>query len=332
MRFVQESVRRSIPLHQMIQIYEELGDASRRSILHELLTGPKHVSEIVQVTSLKQPNVSNHLARMRSRGVVKAEKVGRQVFYSFASSEIAEIAHSAFAKSAELDGDIPFEAHVKAFAKAAIAGDELACAEIIEQLLRHKASIIDIYERVLHPAMTKVGNWYLSDAIDESQEHAASEITLRSMARVVQAFGPIRRIQKTAILGCPQNSWHVIGLRMIADYLRVHGWKTIFLGANVPHEAYLASVKQHRAQLVLVSIITEDHLDTDLPLVKDLAKARTRENSYVIGVGGAGAVSSRSRFIEAGADFLATSLSEFADRYLPEIEKTGRIKDPSSSN
>ena len=38
------------------------------------------VGDIVVATGLRQPNVSNHLSRMRASGVVKSSKVGREVF------------------------------------------------------------------------------------------------------------------------------------------------------------------------------------------------------------------------------------------------------------
>jgi MerR family transcriptional regulator, light-induced transcriptional regulator len=59
-----------------------LAEPSRRALLENLRFGPKTVSELVQATQLKQPNVSNHLAKMRLQGIVRAERMGRQVYYS----------------------------------------------------------------------------------------------------------------------------------------------------------------------------------------------------------------------------------------------------------
>ncbi len=59
-----------------------LAEPSRRALLENLRFGQKTVTELVQATQLKQPNVSNHLAKMRQQGIVRAERIGRQVYYS----------------------------------------------------------------------------------------------------------------------------------------------------------------------------------------------------------------------------------------------------------
>jgi MerR family transcriptional regulator, light-induced transcriptional regulator len=309
----------------LIYVYEELGESSRRDILNELRTGPKSVSDLVRATGLKQPNVSNHLSRMKTRGVVRAEKTGRQVFYSFATLEVADIVRAAFAEDPDSFQPIDYDEQSKLFAKAAMSGEEFQCGEIVEAALRRNVSLVEIYEQLLGRAMHHIGAWYSLGAIDEAQEHIASEITLRSMYRVVHSHGLVKRIERTVVLGCAPNTFHMIGLNMIADLLRINGWKTIFLGANVPPTAFLATVKQHRPDLVLVSCVSEDAMEATLDLTSQLAELRDKRNQFLIGVGGPVVQDNWERFSAAGASFSAPTLSDFAQRCLPQIEKTGRI-------
>lgn len=311
----------------MIHIYEELGEPSRRSILRQLLSGPKNVTELVQLTDLKQPNVSNHLAKLRERGVLQAQKSGREVYYSFASEEVESIAEAAFDDRPEVEGNYDLHAESLAFAKAGVAGDESACLEIIEIAIRHRSSLIDIYELLIAPAMALVGSWYVSGNIDEAQEHLASEIALRSMSRVVQAVGVVKKSHRVAVLGCAENGWHTIGLRMLGDLLKVNGWRTIFLGANVPHRAFVSMVVNHQPDLVLVSCISPDASESTANLIRELSDLRKNGRKWLIGIGGPAIWENLDRYLGAGADFSGQSLSEFATLYLPEIEKTGRISD-----
>jgi methanogenic corrinoid protein MtbC1/DNA-binding transcriptional ArsR family regulator len=62
-----------------------LAEPSRRALLENLRFGQKSVTELVNATQLKQPNVSNHLAKMRQQGIVRAERIGRQVYYSLST-------------------------------------------------------------------------------------------------------------------------------------------------------------------------------------------------------------------------------------------------------
>ena len=64
---------------------QALAEPTRRAILEQLRLGQKAVGELVDATARKQPNISNHLAKMRRQGLVRAERIGRQVYYSIAT-------------------------------------------------------------------------------------------------------------------------------------------------------------------------------------------------------------------------------------------------------
>src|SRR3954453_21854840 len=60
------------------------------AILRAVGRGRRTVSEIVELTGLSQPNVSNHLARFRERKWVQAERSGRKIEYSISDSALAD--------------------------------------------------------------------------------------------------------------------------------------------------------------------------------------------------------------------------------------------------
>lgn len=73
----------------------------RLIILCLLIEGEKTVTEIEQILSLRQPAVSQQLARLRADGLVKTRRNGKQVYYSFARTEVREIIsalHRAFCR------------------------------------------------------------------------------------------------------------------------------------------------------------------------------------------------------------------------------------------
>jgi len=309
----------------MLNVYEELGDTSRRLILGELRTGSKSVTEICEATNLKQPNVSNHLARMRVKGIVRASKVGRQVFYSLATTDIEAIVNGIFTEVGETPTHLDFGEMAKEYARAATQGDEAACLEIVEAAFRAHTPLVDIYQELLTPAMALVGTWWKVHAIDEAQEHMATAITERMMARVSSITGPMRRLGKVALLGCAPNAWHVLGLRMISDLLKLHGWKTLYLGPNVPERSFLATVTTHEPDLVLLSCGSAEGIDSTVSLVRRLSENRTRRLDYRIGVGGGAVYEHGEAFLTAGADFVARDIRSFATDQLPSLERTGSI-------
>jgi DNA-binding transcriptional ArsR family regulator len=69
---------------------------SRLAILFHLYNGSKSVSELEQLLDMRQPAVSQQLARLRSDQMVATERRGKQVYYSIISKDafvIVELLH-----------------------------------------------------------------------------------------------------------------------------------------------------------------------------------------------------------------------------------------------
>lgn len=60
---------------------------NRLAILFHLYGGPKSVSELEVLLHMRQPAVSQQLARLRSDDMVTTERRGKQVYYSIASED-----------------------------------------------------------------------------------------------------------------------------------------------------------------------------------------------------------------------------------------------------
>jgi ArsR family transcriptional regulator, virulence genes transcriptional regulator len=70
------------------EISKTLAHPLRLAILHCLKDGEKTVNELTEAVGASQSNVSQHLALMRQRGIVKTRKAGAAVYYRLASPKI----------------------------------------------------------------------------------------------------------------------------------------------------------------------------------------------------------------------------------------------------
>jgi DNA-binding transcriptional ArsR family regulator len=70
------------------EIMRMLAHPRRLRIIHRLASGPVEVGRIAADLGISQPNVSQHLAVMRSTGMVEAERNGREVLYRLSDPEI----------------------------------------------------------------------------------------------------------------------------------------------------------------------------------------------------------------------------------------------------
>ena len=65
-----------------------LAHPRRLEMLHLLADGPMEVGRIAQTLGISQPNASQHLALLRSSGLVEIERNGREVRYQLADPEV----------------------------------------------------------------------------------------------------------------------------------------------------------------------------------------------------------------------------------------------------
>lgn len=69
---------------------QTLADPTRLEILDLLSEGPRPVKAIVEATGQRQTKISQHLAVLRQRGLVRAERVGVEMHYALADRRILD--------------------------------------------------------------------------------------------------------------------------------------------------------------------------------------------------------------------------------------------------
>lgn len=293
----------------MVSVLEDLAIPARRAILASLLDGPKNVTELVRATGLKQPNVSNHLAKMRGSRTVKASRIGREIFYTFGSPDTEASVRSAVWTPPPLEGSLDLPSLASRYAEQGITGDEGACTHIVDAVLKAGVPPLQIYEDLLAVAMALIGSWYQKGQIDEGQEHAASAITERLLARIAATQVPRQPNGLTVVIGCAANNWHTIGVRMLADYLKSEGFRVIYLGPNVPEAAFVNAVNVHDPDVVLVSTSAESVAEA-----RSLVLAlRASKPDVPLAVGGSGITSHRRRFEDLPIETPGPGLKHVAD-------------------
>lgn len=68
-----------------------LAEAARLSVLNELRSGPRSVSELIADTGLSQANLSKHLQVLHTHGFVSRRRQGLFVIYQLADRSVFEL-------------------------------------------------------------------------------------------------------------------------------------------------------------------------------------------------------------------------------------------------
>ena len=182
-----------------------------------------------------------------------------------------------------------------------------AVAEVINAV-RDGLDVQSAYIDVLLAAQREIGRlWHVCE-VSVAEEHLVTFTTQRTMGILVHGAPPAPANGKTAIIAAVATNTHDIGLRAVADFFQMAGWRSIYLGADVPMEDLPVMINYFQADVLLLGAT----LSTQLPRVRQ-AIAATRsgsERSVKIIVGGTAFDEGSALWKKVGADGYAGRVDE----------------------
>ena len=139
-----------------------------------------------------------------------------------------------------------------------------AIDELVE-FAREEGSPLDVYVDVLLPAQREVGRlWHLGQT-NIAEEHLVTSTTQRAMAALVHAAPPVQSNGKTVVAAAVAGDDHDIGLRAVSDAYELSGWRTLFLGRNMPARDLVLALDFFEADLLLLTATLSTHLSSVRP-------------------------------------------------------------------
>ena len=194
------------------------------------------------------------------------------------------------------------------YLQCAIEGNVLPAMEVVLDALEDNLTVQDAILRVLLPAQAEIGRLWHLDQVSIAEEHLVTTTTQRLMA-VLASRAPRRRDNgRTAVAAAVAGNVHDVGIRAISYLFEMDGWRTIFLGSDVPRADLPASVQFFEADLILLSCALSVQLKT---VRKTIEAIRERaEQDVKIMVGGLAFYEAPDLWQEIGADGFAPNALE----------------------
>jgi MerR family transcriptional regulator, light-induced transcriptional regulator len=138
------------------------------------------------------------------------------------------------------------------------AGWVKACTEFsestAEQTLNQAFSIFPVEAvciEILQKGLSEIGELWYANRASVQQEHFASGLAMRRLDALLNA-SPAPTRNQTVIVGCPPDEWHAFTPLLLSLLLRRRGLNVIYLGANVPVSQFSETVKNSKADLVIL--------------------------------------------------------------------------------
>jgi len=209
--------------------------------------------------------------------------------------------------------------------------DHQAAANIAVDALHGGLPLLDVYERIMAPALCEIGRmWHMQEA-SIADEHFCSA-AMRSIITQLRGSVPAPPADGRRVLCCTVGgNFHDAGIRMVADVLEMDGWTVEFLGSDVPaHEVVMsiidsASDERRAFHLVAASASTLLSVRAAMDLA-DAMNAYPEAQNVPLLVGG-GVFNADDGLAEAiGATAAAGSLSEAVAAAARLVPAPGALK------
>lgn len=163
--------------------------------------------------------------------------------------------------------------------------DRAATVAVAQRLLGDgRLDVGGLYD-LLTEILVGVGASWQAGQTEVWQEHLSTGIVrsvVEACTPAVEAAAPPHRTS-TVLLAAPEDEYHELGLRMLADRFTLAGWRAHFLGANVPADELVAAVGELGAEAVAVSASTHLHRLGLRHYVSRVTAARPRVRVWVGG-------------------------------------------------
>jgi MerR family transcriptional regulator, light-induced transcriptional regulator len=123
-----------------------------------------------------------------------------------------------------------------------------------EQILNQAFSMFPVEAvciEILQKGLSEIGTLWYENRASVHQEHFASSLAVRRLDALLSA-APAPTRKQAVIVGCPPEEWHALIPLLLALLLRRRGLNVIYLGANVPAEQFSNTIKNVKADLVVL--------------------------------------------------------------------------------
>jgi methanogenic corrinoid protein MtbC1 len=128
--------------------------------------------------------------------------------------------------------------------------DEIESEQVLNQAFS-LFTVESVCTQVIQRGLSEIGELWYENKLSVQQEHFASSLAMRRLDALLSA-APTPTKKEKILVGCPEDEWHTFTPLLVSLLLRRRGYRVIYLGANVPADRFIETVKDINADLVLL--------------------------------------------------------------------------------
>jgi len=165
---------------------------------------------------------------------------------------------------------------------------EEAVLYIMNKLRTKEIDVLDLYTNILTPLLTDMTCKLEDKRICIWKEHVRTGIA-RTIVESCYPFILEKRdslklpYRGVAAVLCPSDEYHDMGARMVADFLTVVGYHTIFAGCNTPYRDFHNAIHIIKPDLVAISVSDYYNLVAAKKMIDEIKKTVSKSIKIVVG-------------------------------------------------
>lgn len=206
--------------------------------------------------------------------------------------------------------DPPLAPSARAYLDHVLRGERDAAVDVVLDEVARGTDAQDVLLEILQPVQIEIGKLWEQGRASVAHEHLCTAVTQLCMSmlwpRINEgATDGDRSVVATSVGG----EAHEIGIRIVADLLKRDGWRTFYLGADVPPRDVVAMLVEQGADVLAVSATMAGHVPAVRRLV-DAVRDEPRCAQVKVVVGGRPFLVAPRVAKAVGADGLAPDAAE----------------------
>ena len=234
--------------------------------------------DLATVLGLAQTTIANYEQKLRFPDEPMLVRIAD--FFSVSLDHL--LGRDAAGSEKALPGGIPGAAEAAEFSGLALEYFELLQKEGIGAARARLREALDggmdrkeIYLRVFAPALREVGRRWAAGLLSVGDEHAFSEATQRLMAHFAPGPGSLAPGRGRCLVLAANGELHVIGARMVADFLSLAGFDVRFAGGNLSIGHALEMLRASPPALLALSVTLPECVNAAQDLIRAIRADRT---------------------------------------------------------
>lgn len=245
-------------------------------------------------------------------GRLPAKKVGSTWRVNVADLERLAAGEDPGTQHLQQSGGGTRSAHRARLESRLVAGDEGGAWGVLDSAMAAGADPDEVLLELLSPSMASIGARWADGEISIAEEHRASAVAQRLIARLGPRFSRPGRKRGTVVLGSVAGDRHSLPTAMMADLLRGVGLEVVDLGADTPADSFVMAAEDADRLVAVAMCVTSSGLEDSVVEATAALKAAGIGAPVVVG-GGAMTDGTQARAL--GADEWAGSSREAVELF-----------------